>query len=241
MKRYLITLLLALAPSLCKADNAPGTKSVYRIMPVGDSITAGSKNFSNYRYPLLQKLEAAGYVIEYVGSQKSGSPAGPLAHEGYGGKNAEFLATVVPDHFRQHPADIVLIHAGHNHTITEQPVPKIVAATEAMITEFRSANPRVIVLVAQVIPSGKLPKYAYIPALNEAIAKMAERMNAPKQPVIIVNQAAGFEPETDTIEDKVHPNASGAEKMASHWFEALTRTLGKRVQNPQEKPVTKTP
>ena len=47
----------------------------------------------------------------------------------------------------------------------------IVAATEAMIRSVREANPKVVVLVAQVIPSGKLPKYAYIPELNEALAK----------------------------------------------------------------------
>lgn len=235
MKRCLTVLLFALVPSLCRADNAPGTNAVCRILAVGDSITAGSKTFSNYRYPLLQKLDAAGYVVEYVGTLKSNSPAGLLAHEGYGGKNAEFLATVVPDHFRQHPADIVLIHAGHNHRFDEKPVPGIVAAIESMITAFRSANPRVIVLVAQVIPSGKLPKYAYIPALNDAIAEMVKRMHTTEQPVLVVNQAEGFDPETDTVADKVHPNDSGAEKMASRWFEALLPVLAKPSNTPQEK------
>lgn len=204
----------------------PGSPKCWRIMTVGDSITEGDKNYCVYRYPLWQKLKEAGYSFEFVGSKKTGSPVGPLAHEGYRGKNAEFLATVAPTNFRKNPADIVLIHAGHNHTAAENPVPGIISATEAMIAGFREVNPKVIIFVAQVIPSGKLPKYSYQPALNEALVKMAPRLNQPGSPVLVVNQAEGFDPKTDTIADKVHPNARGAEKMAARWFEALKPVLG---------------
>lgn len=194
-------------------------------MPIGDSITEGAVAFSVYRYPLWEKLVGAGYLVEYVGSKKSATRIGPMAHEGYSGKNAEFLATIVPGNFEQHPADIVLIHTGHNYSAEEAPVPKIVAATESMIGAFRKTNPRVIVLLAQVIPSGKLPKYSYLPQLNLELGKLAQRLNRPGQPVITVDQAKGFDPATDTIADKVHPNAKGAEKMAQRWFEALTPLL----------------
>lgn len=211
---------------LALATDAGAADRVWRIMPVGDSITEGGGTFSTYRVPLRKKLADAGYRIEFTGSRQSASPAGPLRHEGYGGKNAEFLATVAGKSFKEHPADIVLIHAGHNHFIEEKPVAGIVAATETMIRSFRETNPQVVVLVAQVIPSGKLPKYSYIPDLNEALAKMAARLNAPKQPVLVVNLADGFDWQTDTIGDHVHPNAQGAEKMAARWFEALTHILG---------------
>jgi lysophospholipase L1-like esterase len=220
-----LTAFLTLALPAAPAVNAPA--KTYRIMPVGDSITEGGKSFSNYRLPLLEKLTAAGYHIEYVGSRKSDSPRGPLPHEGYGGKTAEFLATAAPKSFRDHPADIVLLHAGHNHFAEENPVEKIVAANESMIRAFRETNPHVIVCLAQVIPSGKLPKYAYIPKLNEQLAELAERLNTPDHPVILVNQAETFDPEKDTIQDKVHPNEQGAEKMATQWFNALTKILDK--------------
>ncbi|MDB5321762.1 MAG: hypothetical protein JWN40_3393 [Phycisphaerales bacterium] len=228
---HFITALAALLtftlPVARSADNPPPTVKSYRIMPVGDSITEGGKTFSNYRLPLLDKLTTAGYHIQYVGSRKSDSRLGPLPHEAYSGKNAEFLATAAPKSFRDHPADIVLLHAGHNHTVEEQPIEKIVAATDTMIQAFRKTNPKVIVCLAQVIPSGKLPKYSYIPKLNEALGKLAARLNTPDQPVILVNQANSFDPEKDTIQDKVHPNETGAEKMATRWFEALTKVLEK--------------
>lgn len=212
-----------LAGMECAAE-AP---KVYRIMPVGDSITEGGKSFVCYRYPLWKKLTDAGYRFEFVGSRQSDSPAGPLRHEGYGGKNAEFLAGIVPENFRKHPADIVLLHCGHNHFADEKPVPKILAATESLIGALRRENPRVVVCLAQVIPSGKLPKYSYIPELNRSIAELAKRMNTPEQPVILVDQATGFDVEKDTVADRVHPTATGAEKMASRWFEALSKVMAK--------------
>jgi lysophospholipase L1-like esterase len=205
---------------------ASSSQRVYRIMPLGASITEGGKAFTGYRYPLYEKLTQAGYHFKYVGSRVSASPAGPLAHEGYSGKNAEFLAAHIGKLFHEHPADIVLLHAGHNHDSAEHPVPKIIAATESIIKTLRAENPQVVVLLAQAIPNGKQPKYAYIPQLNEQIAVLAAKLNSPAQPVILVNQAAGFDWRTDTIADMVHPNAQGAEKMAAKWFAALTNVLG---------------
>ena len=76
-------------------------------------------------------------------------------------------------------------------------------------------------LLALVIPSGKLPKYAYLPELNQAEVLLARELTRPESPVMIVDQFTGFDPQKDTILDKVHPNAQGAEKMAAKWFAAL--------------------
>ena len=230
MEMKLLLTRLAFAFLLAASSSQAAEQKVYHILPVGDSITEGGKTFSDYRYPLWEKLHIAGYLVEFVGSRTSDSRVGPLLHEGHGGKNPEFLAGAVGEYFRTNTADIVLIHAGHNHTNTEAPVPGIVAATEKMIRAARAANPKVIVLVAQVIPSGKLPKYEYIPELNTELGKLAARMDSPAQPVKIVNQADGFDWRTDTIDDHVHPNARGAEKMAAKWFSALTNLLAKPPQ-----------
>jgi lysophospholipase L1-like esterase len=213
-------LQLAMIPIVSGAE-----QKIYRIMAVGDSITEGGRNFSSYRYPLSEKLLAAGYLVKFVGSRTSESRSGPLRHEGYSGKNAEYLAGILEAKFRTNPADIVLIHAGHNHTNTEAPVPGIIAATEKMIRTVRNINPRVIVLVAQVIPSGKLPKYEYIPELNIELGKLVARMDTTNQPVIAVNMAEGFDWHVDTVGDHVHPNADGANKIAEHWFGALTNVM----------------
>lgn len=196
---------------------APSEPRVWRIMPVGDSITEGGATFSCYRPLLAEKLRAAGLAFAFVGSR---GPA-DLRHEGYGGKNVEFLAATVPANCAKTPAEIVLLHAGHNHFDTEKPVPGMLAATERLVASFRATNPKVIILLAQVIPAGKLPKYSYIPELNAGLARLAVRLHTPAQPVLLVDQTTGFDWHTDTIADFVHPNAAGAAKMAQRWFEAL--------------------
>ncbi|MBP7141422.1 MAG: hypothetical protein KBA71_05900 [Opitutaceae bacterium] len=216
---------LPLLAAFAVGSGAGGAIHPVRIMAVGDSITAGGELFANYRYPLREKLLAAGYAVEFTGTQRSESPAGPLAHEAYGGRTTEYLADTVPEHFRAHPADIVLLHSGHNHNAGEHPVPGIIAATERLIAAIRAVNPHVTVLLAQVIPAGKLPKYSYIPDLNTALARLADRLDHPDQRVVPVDQTAGFNWSADTVADKVHPNAAGAEKMALRWFEALEKIL----------------
>ena len=216
--RVLALFLLLLAPLAA----AP---KLYRVMPVGDSITEGGSSFSNWRYPLWEKLRTAGYHIEYVGSRKSPSRIGDLAHEGYGGKNSAFLAATVPANFKKHPADIVLLHAGHNQFADRKPVPGMLKDTEALIDAFRRTNPSVIVLLAQPIPSSKLPKYSYIPELHRGLAALAKRLDRPRSRIVLVPQGDGFDPVKDTVADGVHPNASGAAKMTARWFEALVKVM----------------
>lgn len=192
-----------------------------RIMCMGDSITAGGAAFSNWRYPLWTKLHAAGCVFVFVGSKQSASPAGPLAHEGYGGKTVEYLATFAADRFASYRPDILLLHAGHNHTVEQNPIPSILAATEKIITDFRHVNPQGTILLAQVIPSLKLPKYQYIPALNQELVRLGKRLDLPASRIIVVDCASGFNPQVDCVADRVHPSPTGAEKIALAWSAAL--------------------
>lgn len=220
---------LALMGNVLNAQhpNLPTDRPV-TIMPLGDSITEGGP-FWVYRYPLMEKLVAAGYNVKYVGSKttrpKKDSPLGELAHEGYGGKNVSEIELLFKAHYPEYPADIVLMHVGHNQFADKGPVPAMIKNTRGIIEFARSVNPKVIVLLGQVITSGKLPKYSYIPVYNAALVDLAAELNTPQQPVILVNHAEGFDPATDTVGDQVHPNEKGGEKMAQKWFEALRKIL----------------
>ena len=216
MKSAILSSLLYLSSFIFCSSAEP-----VRILAVGDSITQGGKTFVTYRLPLDHKLRAAGLNYVFVGSQPSEGLSGPLWHEGYGGKNAEFLAGIMPQKLKQAKPDIILLHCGHNHSAEEKPVLGIIAAQRAIIEAARKQNPKVVVLLALVIPSGKLPKYGYIPELNRAEVLLAHEMHRSEAPVMIVDQFTGFDPQKDTILDKVHPNAQGAEKMATKWFTAL--------------------
>ncbi|CAN5489546.1 hypothetical protein BH10PLA1_BH10PLA1_17030 [soil metagenome] len=222
---FTIAITMALTAAAIAADKtAPPPKAV-SILCVGDSITEGSDHFVSYRYPLWEKLFAHGYVIQYVGSKTSNTRIGPINHEGYGGKTAEFLDEHIEQFYKANPADIVLLASGHNHDTAEEPIEGIVKANESIIRKVLAIRPDAIVLVAQVIHSGKLPKYSYIPEVNQAIAKMALRVDPSQKHVICVDLANGYDWNTDTIEDHVHPNAAGADKIAGRWFDALAKVL----------------
>jgi lysophospholipase L1-like esterase len=230
-RRPLILLSAAVVLLTLRAGAADPAARPATIMPLGDSITEGGARFATYRVPLSEKLAAGGYAVRFVGSRASPGPRGPLAHEGYGGKTAEYLADNVGRLYKANPADVVLLHAGHNYSSEHKPVERIVAATERIVRVIHSIRGDAVILVRRVIPSGKLPKYAYIPELNAALSKLVDRLKSEQMSVALVDQAEGFDWQTDTVDDKVHPNERGAGKMADGWYKALVPVLEARPRS----------
>ena len=210
------------------AQNIPGEqKRNNTLLGLGDSITEGGNNFCSYLYPLWERLFVAGYQIEFIGPNQANTKIGGIDHAGYSGQNAEFLASKIDSIYSQYPADIALLHAGHNHFVEESPIAGIISAQTAIVKKIKQINPKAIVLIAKVIESGKLPKYSYIPKLNEAIDQMVAELQRSFDGVYSVNQGEGFDWREDTIGDKVHPNAIGAGKMEAVWFDKLIKVLEK--------------
>jgi hypothetical protein len=174
-------------------------------------------------------LTDAGYDYEFVGSKSNTLEGVTLRHEGYSGQNAAQVASYLEGTFPGNIADIVLIHAGHNYdaTVTNEStiIDWVDAATRSMISTARTNNPNVTILLAQVVTSSKLPKYSYITNLNVRIASIATELHTSEQPVILVDQADGWDPVADTVTDMVHPTQQGAIKMANKWFDALASIL----------------
>ena len=215
----------AMAPSPLRAAG-------FSICAVGDSITQGSSSTVAHRVALESVLNANNWSVEWKGTQANSSWGSSQPCEGYSGNNAEQVAAKYVSKAASVVADVLLLHAGHNYNVdpdTSDPayMPEagiVAAATNAhaqIIAAARAQNPNVIVLYAQVITSGKLPKYSYIPALNSGIAALAAELNTAASPVVAVDMADGWDYATDCVSDMVHPNAAGANKMAAKWFAAL--------------------
>ncbi|WP_243349977.1 alpha/beta hydrolase fold domain-containing protein [Parabacteroides sp. FAFU027] len=228
MKKLFLLILLVLnifavnsSIQLFKEKNSKHTR--FTVLGLGDSITEGGKNFHSYLYDLWEMLYSAGYDFEFIGPHASKCRIGAINNAGYSGKNAEFLEAHIDSIYRLYPADIVLLHSGHNHSEAENPVAGIITSQESIIRIIKIINPNVRILVAQVITSGKLPKYSYLKDLNKGIAKMVKRQKSKN--VILVDQAKGFDWQKYTIADKVHPNPEGAKRMACVWFKSLKKIL----------------
>jgi lysophospholipase L1-like esterase len=190
------------------------------ILAFGDSITQRSDSYRSVLVPALARRRPS---AKFIGPEKDAISF----HAGYGGKNTEYLLSIAKEVYSKFPADIVMIHSGHNSFAKDKPVKAIIRDTHAMIDTMRAINPDVTILLAQVILAGKLPKYSYIPELNKELAALSERLKKQGYNIVLVNQAEGWDWKTDTVADKVHPNASGAKKMADKWMAALLPLLEK--------------
>jgi acetyl esterase len=199
----------------------------FSILGLGDSITEGGADFSSYLFPLDSMMKQAGYQAKFIGPRRSIQGGDTLFHSGFSGRTAEFLAARVDSIYSLYPADIVLLHSGHNHFVEELPVAGIISAHRTIIKTVRRKNQSAHILVAGVITSGKLPKYGYIPELNASIKALVDSLNDPA--IVFVNQQRGWDWSQYTISDKVHPNRIGAQEIALKWFSAITKILRKKL------------
>jgi len=134
-----------------------------RIMPFGDSITEW-----NYRFDLWQKLRDDANFMFYFTGRKESFPRltgyyeafsdaqvrqFSSQHEGHAGKRTDELIPIAREAGKANMADVVLLHVGTNDLLQAHSSLESVAANIYTIIEtLRSSNPKVIILVAQIIP-----------------------------------------------------------------------------------------
>ncbi|MBO9554759.1 GDSL-type esterase/lipase family protein [Cellulomonas sp.] len=218
-----------------------------RIMTLGDSIT-GSPGC--WRALLWQKLQQAGHTnIDMVGTLPAQGCGLPYDgdNEGHGG----YLVTNVADQnqlvgwLASTKPDVVVMHFGTNDVWSNRSTQQILAAYTTLVQQMRASNPRMKVLVAQIIPVAP-SSCAECPgrtsALNAAIPAWAAGLTTAASPITVVDQWTGWVPATDTG-DGVHPNDAGTVKMADRWYPALEATLDGTTPTttPTPTPTTPTP
>jgi lysophospholipase L1-like esterase len=213
------------SPPVASATPTPVT--VTRIMPLGDSITQANEETNSYRRPLWKRLAPGRF--DFVGSLRDnhlGPPPDPdfdLDHEGHWGWRADQVLAEIGGWAAIHRPDVVLLHLGSNDVFAGQSTSSTLGELGAIVERLRGANPRVTVLLAQLIPTSRGAQTG-IDQLNAGIPGLAAQLDASASRVIVVDQSAGFDPVTDT-RDGIHPNAAGEEKIAAAWHAALMRLL----------------
>jgi GDSL-like Lipase/Acylhydrolase family len=248
-KLFTTTLLfgLMLNCSLMISTAAADAETI-KILPLGDSITQAESNRASFRYPLWKKLVDAGIDFDFVGSMNKQLGTDKPPHADYKGLKFD------PDHeghfawaadeiirgrkfdngtgsgnlkgwLTAYDVDIALIHLGTNDAFMQQPNKSTAEELKTIVSLLRDDNPRVIILLARLIPTTRAPwDTKSVNSLNETIVLLSKTLGTDESPVILVDQFSGFDGKAD-LYDMVHPNASGEEKMAAKWFEAIQRAL----------------
>ncbi|HSS37440.1 MAG TPA: SGNH/GDSL hydrolase family protein [Polyangia bacterium] len=225
-----------------------GASGPVRIMAIGDSVTRATC----WRDFLWQQLQQA-YAgrVDFVGTLQADYGCGVSGfdsdNQGYssslitevvaGVTNARTCDPYCPNMsnlqtaFASAKPQVVLMHWGTNDVWNGKSSTTITTAYSTVIDALRTANPSVVILLAQIIPMNVTGATcsgcscascsSAIPALNTAITTFAAGKTTAQSPVIVVDQYTGFDVTADT-RDGVHPNTQGSQKMASKWYTALT-------------------
>jgi lysophospholipase L1-like esterase len=175
---FLAVLLLAMTFGVAVPDlSALSATDPVRIMPLGDSITAGP---GCWRAMLWNHLQTTGYTsIDFVGSVPDGGCNYGFSYdadnEGHGGFSATGIAdqNQLPPWLAEARPDIVLMHLGTNDMWGGFiPTSTVLAAYTKLVGQMRANNPNIKIIVAQIIPMnpsgcGTCPNS--VVALNNAI------------------------------------------------------------------------
>jgi hypothetical protein len=205
-------------------------------MPLGDSITSGTTSWASYRYWLYKDLAARGLAFDFVGSihgqLKTGdSPPSCCRdfdwdHEGHSGYRVDQILPLLPGWLALNSPDLALIHLGTNDILQNQSPESTAAELGQIIDLLRAANPRIKILLAQIIPAKWNGTFSNeIPQLNALLPDLAAIKTRKDSPVVLVDQYTGFDVVADTW-DGVHPNPTGEQKLAQHWREGILKIMG---------------
>ncbi|MEE4359214.1 MAG: PKD domain-containing protein [Desulfococcaceae bacterium] len=218
-----------------------------RIMPLGDSVTAGvteelpAEYMAGYRFSLFANLTNFGYEIDFTGTQRFGevlsssfdadneghlkempeTPDDPAAETPEGWTSAE-IAKHVYGWLAANPADIILLHTGtYDMTGHAGDVSDILDE----IDRFSKDIPVVLALIINQNPENPL-----ISAFNSSLYAIALERIRNGDKIIPVNMHNILTGADDMWEDGIHPSTRGYHKMADAWFSAL-------LQNPASAPL----
>jgi lysophospholipase L1-like esterase len=90
-----------------------------------------------------------------------------------------------------------------------------------LLSAVFAAKPSVMVVLAQITPLTNVTRDADAQAYNAYVPQIVAQYQAAGKNIVLVNQHAAFNPATET-NDGTHPTASGFQKMAALWYQALT-------------------
>ncbi|KAI4941208.1 hypothetical protein J4E91_010898 [Alternaria rosae] len=216
--------------ALLTTASAQTTNTTIRYMPFGDSIT----EIICWRSKLWQRLQTTPFnssTVNFVGSGKTENNCRDTTYDRDNEGHSGFLAIDIANKgqldgwLKTNPADVITMHLGTNDIVQQnKAVADIIKAFGTLVGSMRGANPRMKIVVAQIIPMGFGSYNTKIQDLNRAIVPWAQGLNTTESPIWVVDQYTGFSGTAD-LRDGIHPNDSGDVKMANVWFPAVVRAF----------------
>ena len=228
-KRILAAVLTAglalIGPLVQPGAAAAESNGGVRVMPLGDSITEGTQVPGGYRIGLWQRLAAAGYRTDFVGTQFNGPAAlGDHDHQGHPGWRIDQIDANITGWLRTATPRTVLLHIGTNDILQNYNVSSAPSRLSTLVDRITSTAPGAHVFVATLIPLASSGQEAAARTFNAALPGIVQSKVAAGQRVHLVDLHAALT--TGDLIDGVHPTAGGYDKMAATWYAALRSVPG---------------
>ncbi|KNY25208.1 glycosyl hydrolase family 8 [Pseudobacteroides cellulosolvens] len=201
----------------------PSAKTTIKVMPLGDSITDGLTVPGGYRIKLWQQITSNGFKVDFVGSMSNGpSELGDKNHEGHSGWTISQIDTNINTWMDTYKPQIVLLHIGTNDMYqTPSGAPDRLGTLIDKICAKLPTGGKLY--VSDIIP---FPMSASnVTAYNAKIPGVVQQKASAGKPVYFVEMYKALT--SNDLADGVHPNATGYNKMADVWFNAIKADLGK--------------
>lgn len=200
-------------------------QSTIKIMPLGDSITAGvdSTTHGGYRVQLWQDCMSMHWHVQFVGSQVSGPASlSDRQHEGHPGWRIGQISEHVVSWLQTYKPRVVLLQIGTNDIIYHDAVSSAPARLRSLLLLITSTLPGTTIIVAQITPLANPTLNAQVIAYNRTIPSIVKALDEQDLPVRYVDMYDAVP--VSALVDGIHPNDSGYADMATVWYQGL-RTL----------------
>lgn len=231
--------VIALLAGSAQASLSDTLGRVPRIMPLGDSITAGGEG--SYRRHLGEMLRSEGFGFDFVGSRSSGRMI-DNEHEGHNGwwprhllhgHDREVSHGSLFDWLPVAKPDVVLLHVGSNglspdtlrYDASVEAYGSQVADVREILDVLYAHNPQVQVLVAKII--GRRDRSHLDDQINEFNRQLVAmvRSHGKGDQLTLVDMQGLLDHEPAYFSDAAHPSPLGHDLMALAWYPALAAIL----------------
>ena len=178
--------------------------------------------------------------LTFVGTQSDGpsmvdNVAFPSHHEGHSGYTIDDgggrmgISALTPPSLAANKPNIVLLMIGTNDVDIQLDLGNAPARLEKLIDSVLSADPKLLLIVAQIVPSKDDTENVRIAAYNAAIPALVKARADAGKHIRMVDMYGAFTANpnyrTEWMGDNLHPNVTGYAELANTWYAAIGSLL----------------
>jgi len=203
-------------------------KRSLRVMPLGDSITAGVQSSDNngYRDELYDALQAeAGQGrVDFVGSVRRGTMS-DRDNEGHPGERIDEIAEYARCAVPRYQPNVITLHAGTNDFDQVHKLSTAPQRMKSLIKQVLAESPKAVVVVAKVIPTAKPGMQPRIDAFNAKLPGIVSDLRADGKRVVLADTSDVKV--SDGLQNDSHPNDRGYAKLGYDFQKGVEQAASK--------------